>query len=247
MTDPFAIYLEEISRTPLLAAAEEKRLLRRARKGDAAAREHLIRANLRLVVSIAKRYRGQGLPYPDLVAEGNRGLIRAVDKFDMSYGTRLSTYATYWIRQSVREGVLFRGHLVRVPANVFEIVIKANRHPGWKLTAAQKRRVKDALRATRPTTPEAALALYADSRHPDPIEGAVESERRDQVREMLRVLPARYAEVIRLRFGLDGTGDRTLDEVGEVLGVTRERIRQMQESAMKRLRKAARLRKQVPA
>ncbi|MDB5311923.1 MAG: polymerase subunit sigma [Gemmataceae bacterium] len=257
---PFDSYLFEINRTPLLTADEERQLAARIAAGDATARDHLARANLRLVVRLAREYTGKGVPLEDLIAEGNLGLMRAVEAFDPAAGTRFGTYAAYWVKQSIRVALNKSGHAVRLPQYMGTLLIK------WRRTEAALRdelgrdpapaEVAEALGLTPKQTRALARAqkavtsgraesgdnevnlaeMIADNDRPtpeDPISGA------DDVRAALgslAQLQEREVMVLRLRFGLDGEEPATLREVGTKLGLTRERARQIEQKALAALR-----------
>jgi RNA polymerase primary sigma factor len=258
---PLAVYYTEINATPLLSAGEEKDLAYQIQEGDSSAREHLVRANLRLVVSIARGYVGKGLDLPDLIAEGNLGLLRAVEGFDPTMGTRFSTYAGYWIRQSVKRGLVNMGRTIRVPSYTNELMTK------WRYATA---RLRDEL--DRPPTPEEVaqrlklsrrklqivkralqihnLALQAagdddapsfaealeDRSTPAPDAEMMQSDQLRQLFALLDQLDERAQKVLRLRFGLDGGEPRTLQEIGTTLELTRERVRQIEGEALRHLR-----------
>ena len=254
--NPFELYIREINETPLLNAQQEEDLGYRVEDGDAAARDHLVRANLRLVVSIARTYVGKGLCLQDLIAEGNLGLLRAVEGFDPSLQIRFSTYASYWIKQSIKRGLLNTGRTIRVPAYMAELMSK------WRRASAQ---LHDKLGRT-PTREEIAASLHLSAKKLKIIQKALRiydaapqgnatEEGRlleemltdhhakapdaglsdaDQLREvlgMLDELDARSAEVLRLRYGLAGEDPMTLKEIGDRLGLTRERVRQIEREA----------------
>jgi RNA polymerase primary sigma factor len=253
------LYLEEINRTPLLRQDQEEELARRVREGDPAARDHLVRANLRLVVAVARRCRGRGVPLEDLVAEGNLGLIRAVEAFDPSLGTRFSTYASYWIKQSIERLVINTAKAIRLPAYVEGLLAKWRRAaaalageqgrppadaevalrlglPAKKLKVVQQAlSIRGALVAAGGEEGEALPESLADHRAKPPAAALVGA---DEAREALRLLGrlgARSAAVLRLRFGLGGEGGLTLAEVGDRLGLTGERVRQIEQSALAEL------------
>ncbi len=253
-------YFESIHATPLLSAVEEKALARRIRRGDTTARDHMIRANLRLVVNLARRYVGKGLDLADLIAEGNIGLLRAVDDFDPTMGTRFSTYACHWIKQAIRQALKYTTRTIRIPAYMVDLLMK------WRQTAA---RMRDEL--GRPAThdeiarrlqiPRKRLAGLQQAirvcesplltENPDdnwPFEETLtdartktadvslgDAEEQRIVCELLGTLEPREATVLRLRFGLDDEDAHTLHEIGERLGLTRERVRQLQTEALRKL------------
>lgn len=259
---PLETYLKEINETALLSADEEKSLSRQIRVGDAGARDHMVRANLRLVVNIARGYSNRGLPLSDLIEEGNLGLLRAVEGFDPDMDTRFSTYASYWIKQSIKRALVNTAKTIRVPAYMVELLSK------WRKATAK---LSDELGRT-PTSDEVALELEIPQKKVKIIKKAIElynstpqsessedgwslgdivpDERskpaEDQLLEddnlkhvyrMLDDMDEREATILRLRFGLDGDEPRTLKEIGETLGLTRERVRQIETDALKRLNK----------
>jgi RNA polymerase primary sigma factor len=258
---PFDSYLLEIDRTPLLTAAEERELADRIAAGDPAARDRLVRANLRLVVCVARQYVGKGLAMEDLVAEGNMGLMRAAEGFDPTAGTRFATYATYWIRQSIRRSLSRDGNSVRLPQYMATLVGK------WHQTAAllvrelgrapteEEVAARLALRPKQTRAVRKALRALASGRAGGEAEdgGSVIEElvadraacpsdaisRAEQLREALDSLDdlsEREATILRMRFGLDGTEPVTLNEVGRRMGYTRERVRQIERDALAKLR-----------
>jgi RNA polymerase primary sigma factor len=286
--DTLSLYLREVSRIPLLTAEEEVQLAQRFERGCAAqaellrangisrldrqrlewlvqdgesARHHLIRANSRLVISLAKKYMGQGVPFLDLIQEGNMGLMRAVEKFDYHRGYKFSTYATWWIRQSITRAVADQGRTIRVPVHMtdrirrlyrasHELEQKLGRSPTPEELAAQLElpptKVRWMLRvAHRPLSLEKPVGEDRDSElgdfiededSPTPAETASRELLRDELEEVLTALSTREARVLRLRFGLADGRSYTLKEVGEKFGVTRERIRQIEAEALQRLR-----------
>ena len=260
---PLETYLREIHATPLLTAAQEKELARRVGQGYSAARDRMARANLRLVVNIARRYVGKGLDLPDLIAEGNLGLLRAVEGFDPSRNTRFSTYAGYWIRQSIQRALINTGKTIRIPASM------ARRLARWRRAAAE---LQEGL-GRPPTQEEVAAHLSLPGRKLNLIEQAIRIHNAgpqadaaedgqtldatlidvrvkapddalieaDEVRQVLALLGRmgeRAATVLRLRFGLDGEEPKTLKEIGERLGLTRERVRQIEREALSALRES---------
>ncbi len=258
--DSLRLYLRSIGRVGLLTAVEEVQLAKRIERGDMAAKQHMIEANLRLVVSIAKGYLGRGLTFLDLIQEGSLGLIRAVEKFDYRRGYKFSTYATWWIRQAVTRAIADKARTIRIPVHMVEklnkvvhverqLVQDLGREPTPEEIAAElectAREVKDILRMSQlPVSLEKPIGEEEDSELGDfvqddtaesPFELAVENLRRENVRKALDALPAREREVIEMRFGLKGHQARTLEEVGRAFGVTRERIRQIENNTLKKL------------
>jgi RNA polymerase primary sigma factor len=258
---PFEVYLREINETPLLSANQEKELAYRIEDGDAEARDHLVRANLRLVVNIARGYAGKGLGLEDLIEEGNLGLLRAVEGFDPSMNTRFSTYAAYWIKQSIKRALINTAKTIRVPAYMADLLVKWRRatavlqeelgRPPLSEEVARhlnlsKKKLKIIEKAIRvynsvpqPDTPDAPLSLdelAADGRVAAPEAHLEQSEDLGQVLGMLDRMDPRDAAVLRLRFGLDGEDPMTLQQVGERLGLTRERVRQIERDALATLR-----------
>ena len=258
--DSLRLYLRSIGRVGLLTAYEEVQLAKRIERGDMAAKQHMIEANLRLVVSIAKGYLGRGLTFLDLIQEGSLGLIRAVEKFDYRRGYKFSTYATWWIRQAVTRAIADKARTIRIPVHMVEklnkvvhverqLVQDLGREPTPEEIAAElectAREVKDILRMSQlPVSLEKPIGEEEDSELGDfvqddtaesPFELAVENLRRENVRKALDALPAREREVIEMRFGLKGHQSRTLEEVGRAFGVTRERIRQIENNTLKKL------------
>jgi RNA polymerase primary sigma factor len=256
---PFEMYLSEIDKTPLLSAEEERELALRVQAGDPAARDRLVRANLRLVVSLARRYAGKGLPLEDLVAEGNMGLLRAAEGFDPAAGTRFSTYASYWIKQSARRALNRDGTTVRLPSYVTALVgnwyradAQLHRELGRPATeeevVAHLRLSRGQLRAVRKAMRVLSSARQSDEDGGGPLDrvasagGSFPAEElagAEEVRKAvgsLSSLTEREASVLRLRFGLDGGNPATLKEIGERLGYTRERVRQIERDALGKLK-----------
>jgi RNA polymerase primary sigma factor len=258
--DSLRLYLRSIGRVELLTAEEEGQLARRIERGDMAAKQHMIEANLRLVVSIAKSYLGRGLTFLDLIQEGSMGLIRAVEKFDYRRGYKFSTYATWWIRQAVTRAIADKGRTIRIPVHMVEklnkvihverqLVQQLGREPTAEEIAAELectvREVRDVLRmAQQPVSLEKPVGEEDDSSLGDfvedqtaesPFELAAERLRRENLRRALAALPAREREVIEMRFGLTGERPYTLEEVGRAFNVTRERIRQIENHTLKKL------------
>jgi RNA polymerase primary sigma factor len=258
--DSLRLYLRSIGRVELLTAGEEVGLAKRIERGDMAAKQHMIEANLRLVVSIAKGYLGRGLTFLDLIQEGSLGLIRAVEKFDYRRGYKFSTYATWWIRQAVTRAIADKARTIRIPVHMVEklnkvvhverqLVQQLGREPTPEEIADElectPREVKDIQRmAQMPVSLEKPIGEEEDSELGDfvedeeaesPFDMALENLRKENVRKALDALPEREREVIEMRFGLRGSEARTLEEVGRAFGVTRERIRQIENNTLKKL------------
>ncbi len=260
INDPVRLYLREIAETPLLTHAQEIDLAKRVEMGDLDATQRFVRANLRLVVSIAKRYVNRGLTLLDLIQEGNIGLMRAVQKYDWRKGFRFSTYATWWIRQAITRAIADKARTIRIPVHMVEklnkvvhverqLVQEFGREPTPEEIAFElqwtAREVKDILRmAQLPVSLEKPIGEEEDSELGDfvedetaesPFELVSENLRRENVRKALDALPQREREVIEMRYGLSGQKARTLEEVGRAFGVTRERIRQIENNTLKKL------------
>jgi RNA polymerase primary sigma factor len=258
--DSLRLYLRSIGRVDLLTADQEVWLAKRIERGDMSAKQQMIEANLRLVVSIAKGYLGRGLSFLDLIQEGSLGLIRAVEKFDYRRGYKFSTYATWWIRQAVTRAIADKARTIRIPVHMVEklnkvvhverqLVQEFGREPTPEEIAAElqwtAREVKDILRISQlPVSLEKPIGEEEDSELGDfvqdetaesPFELASENWRRENVRRALDALPQREREVIEMRYGLKGNQARTLEEVGRAFGVTRERIRQIENNTLKKL------------
>jgi RNA polymerase primary sigma factor len=258
--DSLRLYLRSIGRVELLTADQEVFLAKRIERGDMVAKQQMIEANLRLVVSIAKGYLGRGLSFLDLIQEGSLGLIRAVEKFDYRRGYKFSTYATWWIRQAVTRAIADKARTIRIPVHMVEklnkvvhverqLVQEFGREPTPEEIADElqwtAREVKDILRiAQLPVSLEKPIGEEEDSELGDfvedeaaesPFERASENLRRENVRRALDALPPREREVIEMRYGLRGHKARTLEEVGRAFGVTRERIRQIENNTLKKL------------
>lgn len=261
MDDSMKLYLHEIGSIPLLTAEQEVEIAKRIESGDVQARDQLISANLRLVVSIAKRYLGRGLSVEDLIQNGNIGLMKAVEKFDYTKGYKFSTYATWWIRQAITRSVADQGRLVRIPVHMNEKIFKYARakkdflqnfgfEPSNRDVADQLGwRVEDVERVssivTNPTSLDASIGEDEDSSLGDfvPDENAADADTiitNYELTEILRTLMGSLTErekgVLVYRFGLDGAAPLTLEEVGEIYGVTRERIRQLEAKAIRKIR-----------
>lgn len=261
LDDPVRMYLKEIGRVSLLTAEEEVELARRMEMGDKNAKGRLIEANLRLVVSIAKRYVGRGMQFLDLIQEGNMGLIKAVEKFDYRKGYKLSTYATWWIRQAITRAIADQARTIRIPVHMVETInklIRTSRHliqqlgrePTPEEVAEEMGITADKVReilkiAQEPVSLETPIGEEEDSHlgdfiededAPAPVEAASFLLLREQIESVLDTLNDREQKVLRLRFGLDDGKARTLEEVGREFGVTRERIRQIEAKALRKLR-----------
>lgn len=266
--DPVRMYLKEIGRVPLLTAIEEVDLAKRMEKGDEEAKRRLAEANLRLVVSIAKRYVGRGLLFLDLIQEGNLGLIKAVEKFDFRKGFKFSTYATWWIRQAITRAIADQARTIRIPVHMVETINKLirvsrqllqeyGREPSPEEIANEMdipvERVREIMKiAQEPVSLETPIGEEEDSHlgdfiedqdAPAPAEAASFILLREQLEEVLETLTPREEKVLRLRFGLDDGRSRTLEEVGQEFGVTRERIRQIEAKALRKLRHPSRSKK----
>jgi RNA polymerase primary sigma factor len=258
--DSLRLYLRTIGRVPLLSADEEVALAKRIERGDIAAKQHMVEANLRLVVSIAKGYVGRGLTLLDLIQEGSLGLIRAVEKFDYRRGYKFSTYATWWIRQAVTRSLADKGRTIRIPVHMVErlnklihterrLIQQLGREPSVSELADElecsAREVRDVLRvAQQPISLEKPVGEEDDTALADfiedvsaesPFEIASEALRREGVMRVLSVLPAREREVIEMRYGMIGGRSRTLEEVGRAFNITRERVRQIENRTLKKL------------
>ena len=258
--DSLRLYLRSIGRVQLLTAEREVALAKRIERGDLEAKQEMVEANLRLVVSIAKGYLGRGLSFLDLIQEGSLGLIRAVEKFDYRRGYKFSTYATWWIRQAVTRAIADKGRTIRIPVHMVEklnkvvhverqLVQELGREPTAEEIAGElecsAREVRDILRmAQQPVSLEKPVGEEEESELGDfvedemavsPFDSASESLRRENVRRALDALPSREREVIEMRFGLRGTRPFTLEEVGRAFNVTRERIRQIENHTLKKL------------
>jgi RNA polymerase primary sigma factor len=258
--DSLRLYLRSIGRVPLLTAEEEVALAKRIERGDIAAKQHMVEANLRLVVSIAKGYVGRGLTLLDLIQEGSLGLIRAVEKFDYRRGYKFSTYATWWIRQAVTRSLADKGRTIRIPVHMVErlnklvhaerrLIQQLGREPNPAELAIELecsvREVRDVMRITQqPISLEKPVGEEDDSALADfvedvsaasPFEIASEALRRENVMRVLSSLPRREREVIEMRYGIVGGRSRTLEEVGRAFNITRERVRQIENRTLKKL------------
>ena len=257
---PLETYLREINETALLTAVEEKELAVKIGNGDTAARDRMVRANLRLVVNIARGYSGKGLSLQDLIEEGNLGLLRAVEGFDPAMGTRFSTYASYWIKQSIKRALINSGKTIRIPAYMVELLSKWRRasarlteeldrtptpeEVARVLGLARKKLpiIKKAIKIynATPQTDQAEAGwtlsdMVMDERQQAPDDALVESDSMRHALEMLETMDEREATVLRMRFGLGGHEPRTLKEIGELLGLTRERVRQIESEALNKM------------
>jgi RNA polymerase primary sigma factor len=258
-TDALQLFLREAGRHPLLTAAQEVELAKKIEKDDVAAKARMIQSNLRLVVSIAKNYRNQGLPFLDLIQEGTLGLIRAVEKFDWRRGYKFSTYATWWIRQAVARALADKARTIRMPVHIVERMQKMNRAERslWavlgreptleeiaeeaNLPLQQAKEVKAAARASTSLdapvgeADDAVLGDFVAGEGPLPEEQVEDSLRSQTLADALHSLPDRHRAVVILRYGLDNAEPKTLEEIGRRLGLTRERVRQIEVEALKRL------------
>ena len=229
--DGFSAYLAEVGRIPLLTPEEEQHLARRVEKNDPDAAARMTRANLRLVVSIARRYRGHGLSLADLVQEGNQGLMHAVRKFDPDRGFRFSTYATWWIRQAILRGIANSARTIRIPVYLTEKLGAALA----KIDAMLPPLSIDAKPNDDPSS-RSLIEAVANAAAPDPADQATSAVLAQQLDSCMRVLSPRERAVLRLRFGLGARSAMTLEQVGKLMGVTRERVRQIESRALERLR-----------
>ena len=263
--DPVKVYLKEIGRVPLLTPEEEVELAIKMSDGDSFARKRLSEANLRLVVSIAKRYVGRGMQFLDLIQEGNLGLIKAVEKFDYTKGFKFSTYATWWIRQAITRAIADQARTIRIPVHMVETINKVKKissqllHANGHEPSAEEiademgvtvEKVREIMRvAQEPVSLETPIGEEEDSHLGDfipdedalvPAEAAYHTLLREQLGDVLGTLTPREAKVLRLRFGLEDGRPRTLEEVGKEFNVTRERIRQIEAKALRKLRHPSR-------
>jgi RNA polymerase primary sigma factor len=259
--DSLQQFLDGIAQTPLLTAEEELELAKRIERGDLEAKDHMTRANLRLVVSIAKRYRNQGLPFLDLIQEGTVGLIRAVEKFDYRKGFKFSTYATWWIRQAISRGIADKARTVRIPIHIDNVLKKldgaqrklesgGDRDPTIEEIAALAgvdpveadvimRAAQPLVSLEKPVGTDADAAefgdLIPDETTQSPFDAAMESLTHDRLYAVLEHLPYRERRILVLRYGLGGEEPQTVDKVAKIFSVTRERVRQIEEAALRKL------------
>ena len=268
LDDPVRMYLKEIGQVPLLTPEEETELAERVAKGDKGAKQKLTEANLRLVVSIAKKYSGRGLHILDLIQEGNTGLIRAVDKFDYTKGNKFSTYATWWIRQAITRAIADQARTIRVPVHMVEVINKATRcnrklvqelgrEPTLEEIAEElglpiekiieaNRTAADTLSLDTPVGDEEDTTIGSfveDDNTPGPAESTSNTMLAEALTEILGTLTQREADVLKMRFGMYDGRNHTLEEVGQKFGVTRERIRQIENKAIRKLRHPSRAKK----
>jgi len=266
--DPVRMYLKEIGRVPLLTAEEEVELAKRMEQGDEEAKKRLAEANLRLVVSIAKRYVGRGMLFLDLIQEGNLGLIKAVEKFDFRKGFKFSTYATWWIRQAITRAIADQARTIRIPVHMVETINKLIRVSRQLLQELGREPTPEEIAEEMDITPERVREIQKIAQEPVSLETPIGEEEdshlgdfiededapapaeaasfillKEQLEEVLETLTPREEKVLRLRFGLDDGRARTLEEVGQEFGVTRERIRQIEAKALRKLRHPSRSRK----
>ena len=268
LDDPVRMYLKEIGQIKLLSAEEEVELAKRVSEGDQEAKNKLTEANLRLVVSIAKKYSGRGLHILDLIQEGNTGLIRAVDKFDWTKGNKFSTYATWWIRQAITRAIADQARTIRVPVHMVEVINKATRcnrklvqelgrEPTLEEIAAElnlpiekiieaNRTAADTLSLDMPVGDEEDTTIGSfveDDNTPGPADATSNALLSEALTEILGTLTEREADVLKMRFGMYDGRTHTLEEVGQIFGVTRERIRQIENKAIRKLRHPSRAKK----
>jgi RNA polymerase primary sigma factor/RNA polymerase nonessential primary-like sigma factor len=259
--DVVKLYLREIRSIPLLTASQERELARRIARGDEAARHRMIVSNLRLVISMAKRYINRGLPFSDIIEEGNLGLMRAVEKFDPKRGCKLSTYASWWIRQAIERAIVNQARIVRLPVHMSEKVVvyvrtvrrltqKFRREPTFREIADAMgvgvdsvlelyNGTRELLSLDAPVAPresECLADLLADPAAPSPLDAGSASLMRSKIKTWLKVLSRHERTVLSSRFGLDGREPRTLSRIGREMGITRERVRQIEEQGLRKLR-----------
>jgi len=268
LTDPVRMYLKEIGRIPLLIAEEEINLAQRVEKGEKKARSKLIQSNLRLVVSIAKRYLGRRMNFLDLIQEGNQGLMRAVEKYDWRRGYKFSTYATWWIRQAITRAIADQARTIRIPVHMVETINKLSQ-TARRMTQELGREVtKEELAEKMELTPQRVQEIFKiaqettslekpvgdeddsflgdfiqDTSQPSPYDSASKQFLKENINEVFQTLSEREAKVLKMRFGLSGYRSMTLEEVGKEFGVTRERIRQIEAKALRKLKHPSRRKK----
>ena len=257
LDDPVKTYLKEIGRVPLLTAGQEMALAKAARAGDAEARRALSEANLRLVVSVAKRYAGRGLPFLDLIQEGNLGLMKAAEKFEPERGFKFSTYATWWIRQSITRAIADQGRTIRIPVHLVESINRVKKTAGDLLHKNGREPTVEEIAAALDMEPDKVRELLQLSQEPISLETPVGEEEdahletqkkqpprrallRRELLHVLKSLTPREERVITLRFGLEDGRARTLEELGKEFNVTRERVRQIEAKALRKLRHPSR-------
>ena len=263
-TDPLQLFLKDIGKVPLLTAAQEVELAKRIERGDHSAKQKMVESNLRLVVSIAKNYRNQGLPFLDLIQEGTIGLVRAAEKFDYRKGFKFSTYATWWIRQAVARALADKARTIRMPVHVVEklnkigrierkLLSEAGREPTIEEIAREleidpdeiehiRRSAQMPISLEKPVGDEEESEFghfLADESAPAPYEAAETTLRKETLERILETLSLRERRVLEMRYGLDGQHPRTLDEVGRTFNVTRERVRQIENQCLKKLQALA--------
>jgi RNA polymerase primary sigma factor len=259
--DSLQLFLADVGKHKLLTAAEEVTLAKRIERGDPEARRQLIEANLRLVVSIAKRYVGRGMLFLDLIQEGNLGLMRAVEKYDWRRGYKFSTYATWWIRQAITRGIADQARTIRVPVHMVETINKLHRIQRQLMQELEREPTPEELAVVMETTPERIVQILKIAQEPVSLETPVGDEddgslgafieddeetrphqtvlsklRGEELEDVLSTLSHRERKVLELRYGLDGSDARTLEEVGRAFGVTRERVRQIESRALMKLK-----------
>lgn len=268
LDDPVRMYLKEIGRVPLLLANDEIELAKKVEEGDETAKRRLAEANLRLVVSIAKRYVGRGMLFLDLIQEGNLGLIKAVEKFDYRKGFKFSTYATWWIRQAITRAIADQARTIRIPVHMVETINKLIRVSRQLLQALGREPTADEIAEEMEMSPERVREIIKIAQEPVSLETPIGEEEdshlgdfiedqdapapaeaasfrllKEQLEDVLNTLTPREEKVLRLRFGLDDGRARTLEEVGQIFNVTRERIRQIEAKALRKLRHPSRSKK----
>jgi len=268
LTDPVRMYLKEIGRISLLTAEEEVDLAQKIEKGSIAAKKKLIQSNLRLVVSIAKKYAGRGMSFLDLIQEGNQGLIRAVEKYDWRRGYKFSTYATWWIRQAITRAIADQARTIRIPVHMVETINKLIRTSRKLMQELGREPTPEEIGVAVEMTPDRVQEIFKiaqdvtslekpvgddedsflgdfikDTTTPTPYDTASKQLLKENIEEVLSTLSDREAKVLKMRFGLDGYQPMTLEEVGKEFGVTRERIRQIEAKALRKLKHPSRRKK----